>query len=400
MILGQNDLPAIPTRVAAIFRSQWQGSLPGVTPVVHKALHDLLCRSTTLPNPLKSQLAAGDAQIQALTNTQIDLFSRLKGTRRLAITGGAGSGKTYVAVHRARELAAQGMRTLLLCNSEPLAQWLKSLALGHATLEVHSAKTLAQTYASSKLKGADYDHEVAADTLWEACEEGKGPSYDAILVDEGQDFSKTWYVAIEACLADRKTGIFYVFHDSNNQVLRLDGPAVPDSLLEFQLEENVRNSQTICEELKPFYVGAVNISARGPAGSKTDVVRYADSSELRACVSNALRQLIQIQRLDPRDIVVLTARPTIEESLLVGGPLSHSYSLVRDAALVTKNAVLVSTVENFKGLERLAVLVVDIDDQVPKDNKHRSALFYVAFSRAKMLLKVFIKHGTAVEGMT
>jgi len=400
MILGQNDLPAIPTRVAAIFRSQWQGSLPGVTPVVHRALHDLLCRSTTLPNPLKSQLAAGDAQIQALTNTQIDLFSRLKGTRRLAITGGAGSGKTYVAVHRARELAAQGIRTLLLCNSEPLAHWLKSLAAGQANLEVHSAKTLAQTWASSKLQGAAHDHEAAADALWEACEEGKGPAYDAILIDEGQDFSKTWYVALEACLGDRKTGIFYVFHDSNNQVLRLDRSAVPDSLLEFQLEENVRNSQHICEKLKPFYAGTVNISPRGPAGSKTDVVRYTDPAELRAGVSNSLRQLIQIQRLDPRDIAVLTVRPTVGESLLVGGALLQDYSLVRDAALVTKNAVLVSTVDDFKGLERLAVLVVDIDEQVPKNDKLRNALFYVAFSRAKMLLKVFVKSGVTVAGMT
>ena len=399
MILGQNDLPTIPTRISAIFRAQWQGPLPGVTRVVQKALHDLLCRSTTLANPLKSQLAAADAQIQALTNTQIDLFSRLKGTRRLAVAGGAGSGKTYVAVHRARELAAQGMRTLLLCKSEPLAQWLKSIAAGQTNLEVHSAKTLALTYASSALQGADYDHETAADALWEACEEGKGPAYDAALIDEGQDFSKTWYVALEACLGDRKTGIFYVFHDSNNQVLRLDRSGVPDSLLEFQLEENVRNSQQICEKLKPFYSGNVNISPRGPAGTKTDVVRYTDPSELRAGVSNSLRQLIQIQRLDPRDIAVLTVRPTVGASLLVGGSLLQDYSLVRDAALVTKNAVLVSTVDDFKGLERLAVLVVDIDEQVPEDDKLRNALFYVAFSRAKMLLKIFIKSGVTVAGM-
>jgi hypothetical protein len=400
MILGQNDLPEIANRLSAIFRAQWQGTLPGVTRFAQKALHDLLCRSTTLANPLKSQLAAGDAQIQALTNTQIDLFSRLKGTRRMAVTGGAGSGKTYVAVHRARELASQGMRTLLLCNSEPLAQWMKSLAAGQTNLEVHSAKDLAHAYAPSTLDTREYDHEGAAVALWEACEEGKGPAYDAVLIDEGQDFSKTWYDALEACLGDRTTGIFYVFHDSNNQVLRLDGSAVPDSLLNFQLEENIRNSQNICEKLTPFYAGTVNLLPRGPAGSKTDVVRYTDASEMRALVSSSLRQLIQIQRIDPRDIAVLTVRPTIGHSCLVGNALLHGYTLVRDAALVSKNTVLISTVDDFKGLERLAVLVVDIDEQVPIVDKLRHATFYVAFSRAKMLLKVFVKHGVTVAGMS
>lgn len=400
MILGQNDLPSIPRRLAEIFRAQWQGSLPGVSRVVHKSLHDLLCRSTTLPNPLKSQLAAGDAQIEALTNTQIDLFSRLKGARRLAVAGGAGSGKTYVAVHKARELATQGMRTLLLCYSETLAKWLQSLTHGQPNLTVQSAKELAKTHASEKLEGRDYEPEGAAVALWETCEEGKGPAYDAILIDEGQDFSKTWYVAIEACLRDRKSGIFYVFHDANNQVLRLGVSGIPESLLEFQVEENIRNSKLICEKLEPFYVSSIGLSARGPEGSKVEIVRYNDVSELRDSVSNSLRSLLQVQRLDPRDVVVLTLRPGLQGSLLFSGPLLNGYTLVRNEALVSKSSVLMSTVEDFKGLERLAVLVVDADDSIPEDEKLRSALFYVAFSRAKMLLKVFVKAGIQIQGLT
>jgi superfamily I DNA and RNA helicase len=112
-----------------------------------------------------------------------------------------------------------------------------------------------------------------------------------------------------------------------------------------------------------------------------------------------LRSLLQVQRLDPRDVVVLTLKPELQGSLLFSGPLLHGYTLVRNEALVSKSSVLMSTVEDFKGLERLAVLVVDADDSIPEDEKLRSALFYVAFSRAKMLLKVFVKTGVQIQGL-
>ena len=135
IIIGRQDLSDLLARINDILaHSQGNAPFPHGPEIVNGLLR-LLARTTKLPNPLRSQIDAEHAEIQTLTNSQIDLFRRLQGTRRLSIGGGAGSGKTYVAVQRARELARQGFPTLLVCYGEPLAQFLKSLVGTEPNLE-------------------------------------------------------------------------------------------------------------------------------------------------------------------------------------------------------------------------------------------------------------------------
>ena len=91
-------------------------------PEIVSGIVRLLARTTTLPNPLRSQIETEHVEIQTLTNSQIELFRRLQGTRRLAIGGGAGSGKTYVAVQRATTWPGKGFlrswsATEILCRA-------------------------------------------------------------------------------------------------------------------------------------------------------------------------------------------------------------------------------------------------------------------------------------------
>jgi hypothetical protein len=69
--------------------------------------------------------------------------------------------------------------------------------------------------------------------------------YGAILVDEGQDFTPDWFVALESCLDGGPRAVFYVFHDTNNQTIRPGHGELPKDLLSFHLDENVRNTQII-----------------------------------------------------------------------------------------------------------------------------------------------------------
>ena len=49
-----------------------------------------------------------------------------------------------------------------------------------------------------------------------------GLTFDAIVVDEGQDFHANWWTALELLLADPDDGFFYVFADDNQNVYRAD----------------------------------------------------------------------------------------------------------------------------------------------------------------------------------
>ena len=65
-------------------------------------------------------------ELNRLTDEQLRAFSLLRNAERLKIYGTAGTGKTVLAYHRAKEIALSSRQTLLLCASIPLAQFLRS----------------------------------------------------------------------------------------------------------------------------------------------------------------------------------------------------------------------------------------------------------------------------------
>lgn len=385
IIIGRQDLTDLAGRVRQILAHSLDRQ-----PFVHgrdivDGLVKLLARSATLPNPLRSQLADEQAEVQALTNSQIDLFRRLQKTRRLSVGGGAGSGKTYVAVHRARELARQGFRTLLVCHAAPLAAHLAELTAGEPNLLVASASDLARRFAPHLgVAGADADTTFPAallDAVAGLCE----PPFQAVLVDEGQDFTPDWFIALEACGEGGKSGVFVVFHDTNNQTLLPGRGVLPADLLSFELTENVRNTQAVCRVMRSHYLGEVDISPRGPEG-RAVVRRPHPPGELGKALGGVLTHLLVNEGLPARDVVVLTPRESLAVSELPAVSLPNGVRLVTDPKAVVKRNVLVSTVADFKGLERPVVVTAELDDALPADPRRRAAALYVAFSRPRSLL--------------
>jgi hypothetical protein len=62
-----------------------------------------------------------------LTEHQAVILDAIKLLNRVEVRGGAGSGKTFMAMEQARRLAAQGQRVALVCYSHGLASYLKRI---------------------------------------------------------------------------------------------------------------------------------------------------------------------------------------------------------------------------------------------------------------------------------
>jgi Nuclease-related domain len=72
-------------------------------------------------------LANGDAA-DALTEHQAVILDAIQLLNRVEIRGGAGSGKTFLAMEQARRLSAKGQRVALVCYSHGLASYLERIA--------------------------------------------------------------------------------------------------------------------------------------------------------------------------------------------------------------------------------------------------------------------------------
>jgi Nuclease-related domain len=388
IIIGRQDMSRLADRLVEVAaHSRGRGQFNDGKAVV-QGLEYLLCRSAKLENPLQTLIDEEQREMQLLTNSQINTIALLQRVRRVSLGGGAGSGKTYLAVFKAKDLAKQGFRTLLTCHSRPLATYLDSLASGVPNLRVATVHDIARDLVLD-LASVSPDTDAAYPAmLFDEMQRTVARPFDAIVVDEGQDFTAEWWLALESCLVEGKTGVFYVFHDTNNQVLVPGCGALPDDMVRIDLEENVRNTQNICRALAPHYRGDVPIRPRGPGGRAVEYHAYSGEAELKGKLSQVLQRLLMVEGIRPNDIVVLTPRhPGVDSSLTRLG-LPHSIRLVTDADEVRGRNVLCATIAEFKGLERSVVLVAELDERLNDWPKERAALLYVAFSRPRNLLVI------------
>jgi hypothetical protein len=136
IVFDGNDLHDLATKLDAIFR-YWSGRDPGPKPGPDGVglLERVLANSFELRAPLAIELVEEDRELMRLTEAQYRILDLLARHPRAAISGCAGSGKTFLAAEKARRLAAQGFRVLVLCFNQLLGEHLRR---GLADVEVEA----------------------------------------------------------------------------------------------------------------------------------------------------------------------------------------------------------------------------------------------------------------------
>ena len=365
IIIGRQDLGRLHERVREIIAHCMGRDLFLHGREIVEGLVRLLARTTTLPNPLRSQIEDEHGEIQTLTNSQIELFRRLQGTRRLAVGGGAGSGKTYVAVQRARDLARQGLRTLLVCHAAPLARHLRELTAGLDGLDAMTARELACRVRA----GLDPDAADADETF-------PAKLHAAVATLPERPYRRLWWTRVRT---SRPTGSSPLRRAwtaargasstcSTTRTTRPSSRAAGKSrrdLLAFGLEENVRNTQRICRAMQPYYHGGVAIAPL-PTVAPLPPSRTPTRRRTRAEAGGVLAQLLVVENLLARDVVVLTPRDPLSSSELPKRPAAERHKAGdRPQQVLAARNVLLSSVADFKGLESSVVVVAELDEGLP-----------------------------------
>jgi superfamily I DNA/RNA helicase len=285
-------------------------------------------------------------------------------------------------------LAAAGQQVLLTCFNKALAEhWKRSLALPTNVTAMHFHQLCAQAVRSAQVvpgvSGPAYLDWLPTGLL-EAAVTKPEMRFDAVVVDEGQDFDGEWLETLECLLRDDNSRYVIFFDDNQRLYERANLPASFGR--GFPLDRNVRNTNEIGEIVRAFYSGEMRLS--GVHGEHVQVLDI-ESFESEHAALRATFEDLRRRGADPSDIVVLTPTALERSSLLQARRFGRwRLRTIRESA---EGEVLIETIHSFKGRDQRIVVLAELDrlDELRAwKGDVVTALLYVGCSRATQLLVV------------
>lgn len=390
ILLDANSLERAEEKIVSIFRYYAGGRSGGLGYDRLELLERMLVRSFQITTPLGVELAFEDERLVELTERQMLILDFLNTRRRVAIQGCAGSGKTMLAVEKARRLAEQGFEVLLVCFNYALARYLSKVVLdGVSVYHFHGLCRVMANQVGFSMRSAssdqEYFDEMLPNLLLEAVDK-LGPQFDAVIVDEGQDIKENWWLPLVSLLRDQEQGILFAFYDDNQNLYHGQG-SVPGVIVEspYPLVDNCRNTQRIHRLVASFHHPTGFLRCLGPAGRDPEIHYYSDSQQQSRMLRQIFHRLVYEERIDSMDIVLLTPRGENRSGFKSGTNLGNF--TLSDKPTTQRNHIQVSSVHTFKGLESRVVVLAEID---PEASPILDSILYVGCSRARTHLIILV----------
>ena len=386
IVLWSNDLQSVATAEMAIRRIYRFYDVRKVEPseeMTSKVL-DTLTPEFGVVQTMRSRTLAAKALFRRMTTEQMYLLDYLEEQEEAAIHGVAGTGKTVLAIQKAKSLS-QTDRVLFLCFNRFLKTHLEETCPDSTNISFFTLDGLVGAFTGAFTRSPDERTDTISEFLmdWDEYE----LPFKHIVVDEGQDFADI-HLQLLHDIAQAHHGNFYVFYDRNQFVQGLRYPEWLDKMdCRLVLSRNCRNTREIAiTSTRPIGIEENRIRMRREstvdAAIKPNLFFVDDKSTLKEYLYRLIRKYISAG-LTGTDIVVLSMKPE-GKSILTEDDfrLPGSYMLTKDQ---NSNGILFTTVRKFKGLEAMAVICVDIDRETFENDRNRN-VFYVGTSRAMSYL--------------
>ncbi|MDA8436864.1 MAG: AAA family ATPase [Actinomycetales bacterium] len=375
-LIAKNDLDDAADRVWHALDARISDK-PRPTAAWVDELADLLGGRFDPASALLGTAQAREDHVDRLTEEQASILRLVRTNPRVRVVGGPGTGKTFLALRRARMWAEEGRTVLFLCYSVGLARWLRRAV--EVMPDKVARRISVSTFSAYGIGlGVDVPDGVGQE-WWDTALPGLMsalvvPAYDALVVDEAQDFADSWWPPLLASLREER---LFVAGDERQTVFagRRGGPKL--EMAELTLDENVRNTAQIAGVFGPLSPDRMRfLGGDGPP------VRFVPCAAGDACdTADAVVAGLLGDGVHGGHIVVLTTQHR------------HDYHRWAETELGKdgywdgfwmQDEVFYGTVMGFKGLERpVVVLAVDgFHDGVARD------VMYAGLSRARDRLVV------------
>lgn len=350
----------------------------------HEFVLKNLRRTNQAVENLKLRASEISDRADALSREQAKLIRILRHQNRAEISGGAGSGKTYLALLKARALTQEGKKVALMCYSRGLGRFLQLFTAQWPEVDRPAFVGLFHDLPISwgAPTGSDDDSEY-----WEqrlptmlkelADERPRKSLFDAIVIDEGQDFSLLWWEAVQSCLRNQLADTLYVFTDERQRIFDRHG-ASPITMNPIQLDENLRNSSQIVAGIADLALEPP-IARNGPG----DEIEWIDVG-LEDAVAEADGQVEALMDAgwNAGQVALLTtgSRHPEQKNIVESEGIAAYWD-----QFFAEEDVFYGHVLGFKGLERPAV-VLSLNGF--RDPQRAIDMLYVGMSRATTKLIV------------
>lgn len=308
---------------------------------------------------------------------QSNILNYLEYQRNAVINGIAGTGKTLIAVEKARRHSEKGETVLFLVFNNMLKKHLEE-SYRYKGVDYYTIDGFACKMCSTAEADFDYLESILLD-----CDDGKAEfPYQHVIIDEGQDFgqermnSDTIFELLEDIVMKTENGTFYVFYDKLQMIQsRMIPQFIENADCRLTLYKNCRNTKRIAEtSYKPLQLNKAPKLMDAALTGDSPIIYFCSQEDTKAILDKAINLSVS-QGLSNIQIISCAAR----NKSIVGDPYS-------DVFYSSKNInIPFTTVRKFKGLEADHVILVDVTKEVmTRDNM----LFYVGSSRAKLQLTV------------
>jgi len=353
-----------------------------------RVFEDIFVAPRRLRVTLGHRVATDRRDILSLGDRQVQILDLLARVRRQTIYGPAGTGKTVLAIAKARLLAEQGMRVLLTCYNKALGRHLQAAVADQPAITARHFHELCYVLADLEAKGGKpppsrkaqrhfYDEELPALLMAAAGE--MSDRFDAIVVDEGQDFRRSWWRALDCLGADPERMIRYIFYD-DAQYLGNGVAEVPGAEEALELRTNWRNTRSIVRHLATAEPRMQDVPCAAPEGAP---VRFEPTTpDFERALRRVLMHLVGREEVRPEDIILLSGRqPLRSRASRITEPIAGCRLTTEDEP----GAIRIRSVQSFKGLEAPVVILTELGEY-PAERARQ--LHYVGASRAMTLLVV------------
>ncbi len=382
LTLTQEDLidpkPAIERIFSLKARRNGKNIDQKMTPAeINTLLMKFICPKFDLAPTILEKRADQNLVFHRLLDEQKKILDFLVDQPVAVINGAAGTGKTWVALEKARRHAEEGEEVLFLCYNRLLKETLEKKFARYGNIHFYSI----DGFACMICKTSESDYGLLNKELQRIFMEDSFP-YQHIIIDEGQDFGQKaieendiMQLLCDMVTADEsKNGTFYVFYD---KLQKIQGETIPKFIEEadcrLTLTRNCRNTENIAKSsLAPVTQREPKLFDLANPGAPAQIAFCESKDQVIHCIDRSLEEFKQIEG---NSTIILTCK-TVESSILRDQLQGGKY----------KGECRFTTCRKFKGLEADNIILVDVDAN--SFNGEDVMMYYVGTSRAKTELRI------------